>query len=122
MLLGEELGAERAYQIGLVNKVVPPSQLRGAAMLYAHRLAANAPMVLSLLREFVSEAIPQGSVRARAARKARDSARAAKRRCQGRRGELQGKAQAAIPRQMTSAGASIVAVSPEFSASPLLKR
>ena len=60
MLLGEELGAERAYQIGLVNKVVPPSQLRGAAMLYASRLAENAPMVLSLLREFVSDVLPQG--------------------------------------------------------------
>lgn len=60
MLLGEELGAERAYQIGLVNKVVPPAQLRGAAMLYASRLAENAPMVLSLLREFVSDVLPQG--------------------------------------------------------------
>ena len=60
MLLGEELGAERAYQVGLVNKVVPPSQLRGAAMLYAQRLAEKAPMVLSLLREFVSEVIPRG--------------------------------------------------------------
>jgi enoyl-CoA hydratase len=60
MLLGEELGAERAYQIGLVNKVVPPSQLRGAAMQYARRLAENAPMVLSLLREFVSEVMPRG--------------------------------------------------------------
>ena len=60
MLLGEEIGAERAYQVGLVNKVVPPAQLRAAAMAYAQRLAANAPMVLSLLREFVSEVIPQG--------------------------------------------------------------
>ena len=60
MLTGEELGAERAYQVGLVNKVVPPSQLRAAAMSYAQRLAENAPMVLSLLREFVSDVIPRG--------------------------------------------------------------
>jgi enoyl-CoA hydratase len=60
MLLGEVLGAERAYQIGLVNKVVPRDQLLEAAMGYARRLAANAPMVLALLREFVSEVIPRG--------------------------------------------------------------
>ena len=60
MLLGDELGAERAYQVGLVNKVVPQAQMREAAMHYAQRLAGNAPLVLSLLREFVSEVIPQG--------------------------------------------------------------
>jgi enoyl-CoA hydratase/carnithine racemase len=60
MLLGEEISAERAYQVGLVNKVVAPAQLRDAAMLYAQRLAANAPMVLALLRDFVNEVIPQG--------------------------------------------------------------
>jgi enoyl-CoA hydratase len=60
MLLGEELGAERAYQIGLVNKVVPREELLESAMAYARRLAANAPMVLALLREFVSEVIPRG--------------------------------------------------------------
>jgi enoyl-CoA hydratase/carnithine racemase len=60
MLLGDELGAERAYQVGLVNKVVPQAQLRAAAIMhYAQRLAENAPLVLSLLREFVSEVIPQ---------------------------------------------------------------
>ena len=60
MLLGEELGAKRAYEIGLVNKVVPSEQLRDAAMHYARRLAENAPMVLALLREFVSDVIPRG--------------------------------------------------------------
>jgi len=60
MLLGDELGAERAYQVGLVNKIVPRAQLREAAMHYAQRLAENAPLVLSLLREFVSEVIPKG--------------------------------------------------------------
>ncbi|MDB5811425.1 MAG: crotonase [Betaproteobacteria bacterium] len=60
MLLGEVVGAERAYQVGLVNKVVPRDQLLEAAMSYARRLAANAPMVLALLREFVSEVLPRG--------------------------------------------------------------
>src|SRR3954470_20075700 len=60
MLLGEVVGAERAYQVGLVNKVVPRDQLLEAAMMYARRLAANAPMVLALLREFVGEVLPRG--------------------------------------------------------------
>jgi enoyl-CoA hydratase len=60
MLLGEEISAERAYQVGLVNKVVPRDQLLDAAMIYARRLAANAPMVLALLREFVGAVIPRG--------------------------------------------------------------
>ncbi len=60
MLLGEVVGAERAYQVGLVNKVVPRAQLRDAAMQYARRLAENAPMVLALLREFVADVIPRG--------------------------------------------------------------
>jgi hypothetical protein len=53
MLLGDVIDAQRAYQVGLVNKVVPRDQLLEAAMTYARRLAANAPMVLALLREFV---------------------------------------------------------------------
>ncbi len=60
MLLGEVIDAQRAYQVGLVNKVVPRDQLLEAAMGYARRLAANAPMVLALLREFVSEVLPRG--------------------------------------------------------------
>jgi enoyl-CoA hydratase/carnithine racemase len=60
MLLGEELGAQRAYEIGFVNKVVPRDQVLDAAMTYARRLAANAPMVLALLRDFVGEVIPRG--------------------------------------------------------------
>jgi len=60
MLLGEVIDAPRAYQVGLVNKVVPREQLLEAAMGYARRLAGNAPMVLALLREFVSEVLPRG--------------------------------------------------------------
>jgi enoyl-CoA hydratase len=60
MLLGEVVDAERAHQVGFVNKVVPRDQLLEAAMGYARRLAANAPMVLALLREFVSQVLPRG--------------------------------------------------------------
>ena len=43
-----------------MNKVVPQAELRDAALKYARRLADNAPMVLSLLREFVRDVIPRG--------------------------------------------------------------
>ena len=43
-----------------LNKVVPRDQLLETALNYGRRLAANAPMVLSLLRDFVGEVIPRG--------------------------------------------------------------
>jgi enoyl-CoA hydratase/carnithine racemase len=60
MLLGEELSAERAYQVGFVNKLVPHGEHLAAARVYAQRLAANAPMVLSLLKDFVGQVLPKG--------------------------------------------------------------
>jgi len=60
ILLGDDLPAQRAYEAGLVNKVVPPEQVMEAAMAYAERLKANAPMVLSMLKRFVGEVLPQG--------------------------------------------------------------
>jgi enoyl-CoA hydratase/carnithine racemase len=60
MLLGDEVTAERMYQVGLVNKLVPPGTQLEAALGYARRLADNAPMVLSVLREFVGQIIPKG--------------------------------------------------------------
>lgn len=60
MLLGDEVGAGRMYQVGLVNRVVPPGEQLEAALEYARRLAANAPLVLEVLREFAARIIPQG--------------------------------------------------------------
>jgi enoyl-CoA hydratase len=60
MLLGEEVSAERMYQAGLVNKLAAPGQQLESALEYARRLAANAPLVLHVLREFVGRIIPQG--------------------------------------------------------------
>src|SRR5690606_21447172 len=59
MLLGEEIDAERAYQVGFVNKVVPPGQHLPAAEAYARRLAQNAPMVLDMLKDFVGRVLPR---------------------------------------------------------------
>ncbi|PKU22127.1 enoyl-CoA hydratase/isomerase family protein [Telmatospirillum siberiense] len=60
LLLGEPLSAQRAYEIGLVNKVVPAGQHLEAALEYANKLAANAPLVLAQLKRFVSRTIPKG--------------------------------------------------------------
>ena len=60
MLVGDTVGARRMYEVGLVNKVVPPGQQLDAALEYARRLAENAPLVLGVLREFVGRVIPKG--------------------------------------------------------------
>lgn len=40
ILMGERISAQRAYEIGLINKVVPIAELEGTARAYAERLAA----------------------------------------------------------------------------------
>jgi enoyl-CoA hydratase/carnithine racemase len=60
MLLGDEVSAERMYQVGLVNRLVPPGEQLEAAMDYARLLAGNAPLVIGLLRDFAGRIIPKG--------------------------------------------------------------
>jgi len=59
MLACEPIDAQRAYQVGLVNRVVPRSQLLDGAMYYAAKIRDGAPLVLQTLRSFVSEVIPK---------------------------------------------------------------
>lgn len=44
VLTGDPIDAERAYQVGLVNQVVPAAELRDATQRLAERIAANAPL------------------------------------------------------------------------------
>ena len=60
MLLGEEMSAQRAHEVGMVNKVVPADQVMPAALAYARTLADNAPLVLAMLKRFVRETLPMG--------------------------------------------------------------
>ena len=60
ILLGEELSAQRAYEVGFVNKVVPPGEHLDAAMVYAEKLKANAPLVLAMLKRFTAATLPKG--------------------------------------------------------------
>jgi enoyl-CoA hydratase len=49
-LTGEPLGAKRAYEIGLVNRVVPPEQLMDEAWRFATIIQENAPMTMKMLK------------------------------------------------------------------------
>jgi enoyl-CoA hydratase/carnithine racemase len=44
LLTGDPLSASRAYEVGLVNRVVPDADLHDAAQELAERIAANAPL------------------------------------------------------------------------------
>lgn len=60
LLVGEALTARRAYEVGFVNRIVPVGEQREAARDYARKLAANAPLVVQLLKRFVGRTLPKG--------------------------------------------------------------
>ena len=60
LLIGEAIDARRAYEVGYVNKVVPVAELMPAALDYARRIAASAPLPSRALKRFVAEAMPKG--------------------------------------------------------------
>lgn len=53
-LTGEPITAARAYSLGLVNRVVPLSELRTAALSLAERIAANAPLAVAAAKDIVA--------------------------------------------------------------------
>ena len=52
-LTGDLVGADRAYQVGLVNAVVAPDAVWPAAVAMAERIAANGPLGLAASKELV---------------------------------------------------------------------
>jgi enoyl-CoA hydratase/carnithine racemase len=52
-LTGETIDARRAYELGLVNKVVPPDEVLDAALALAGRIAANGPLGVAASKELV---------------------------------------------------------------------
>jgi enoyl-CoA hydratase len=54
LLTGDMISAERAYQIGLVNRVVPAADLRAEARKLAAALAAKAPIAARYIIESVN--------------------------------------------------------------------
>jgi enoyl-CoA hydratase/carnithine racemase len=52
-LTGDNIDAERAYSLGLVNEVVPPDQVLDAAIAFAERIAKNGPLALQATKELM---------------------------------------------------------------------
>lgn len=53
ILTGEPLSAARAYELGLVNRVVPPGQVMDEALSMAGKIAAAAPLAVQASRRVV---------------------------------------------------------------------
>jgi enoyl-CoA hydratase/carnithine racemase len=51
LLTGDRISAERAYQVGLVNKVVPAAELMDTATAYARRICENPPLGVRAVKE-----------------------------------------------------------------------
>ena len=60
LLTGNPITAERAYEVGYINKLVPADELMDMAMDYAMRIAAQAPLPSQMLKRFVAESMPKG--------------------------------------------------------------
>lgn len=56
LLLGDRVDAQRAYDMGLVNKVVPHDQLIAEATRWAERIARNAPQAMAATKEMAVRA------------------------------------------------------------------
>jgi enoyl-CoA hydratase/carnithine racemase len=56
-LTGEYISAERAYELGLINRVVPADQVVDAAIELAQKIAANGPLALAATKELVRLAV-----------------------------------------------------------------
>jgi len=57
ILTGERFDAKKAEQIGLVNKVVPPEELKSTATYLAGQLATKAPIAIRLAKDILSKAM-----------------------------------------------------------------
>jgi len=53
LLTGDDLSAEEAHRIGLVNKVTSPARLHDEAVAMARRIADNAPLAVRAIKEVV---------------------------------------------------------------------
>ena len=66
MLLGQDLSATRAYEVGMVNRVTAPSEELEGALEYARILARSAPLVLQTLKRFANETLNRSPAEAAA--------------------------------------------------------
>ena len=66
MLLGQDLSATRAYEVGMVNRVTAPGEELEGALEYARILARSAPLVLETLKRFANETLNRSPAEAAA--------------------------------------------------------
>lgn len=63
MLLGSKVSAQRAYDVGFVNRLVPDGKHEQEALAMAEDLVNSAPLVIATLKHFVNDLIlPSGPV------------------------------------------------------------
>ena len=61
ILMCRPMEAQRAYEVGLINKVVPAGKHIEEAVAWAHELSGFAPLVLKTIKRFVNETVmPRG--------------------------------------------------------------
>ncbi len=51
LLTGQPISAQRAYEVGLINKIVEPEHLMEEALAYAARIADNGPLAVKAAKE-----------------------------------------------------------------------
>lgn len=70
LLMCTPISAQRAYEVGFVNRVVPQGQALAAALEMAREMETMAPLVLKTLKRFVIDTLPvsPSELRARADR------------------------------------------------------
>jgi enoyl-CoA hydratase/carnithine racemase len=54
LFFGDKMNAQRAYEIGLINRVVPQDKLMSEAVVMAGKLANNSPLAMRGLKEMFS--------------------------------------------------------------------
>ena len=63
MMLGKVMTAQRAYEVGFANQVVPVGKQVDAALEMARELAGYGPLALATIKRFVTQSVlPQGPV------------------------------------------------------------
>jgi enoyl-CoA hydratase/carnithine racemase len=60
LMTGEPISAQRAYEVGLVNRVVPAAELHATVQTMAEGIAANAPLSVKAAKQLVYAAAERG--------------------------------------------------------------
>jgi enoyl-CoA hydratase len=62
MLLCSKVSAQRAYEVGFVNRVVSDGQHESQALAMANEMLESAPLVIGALKRLVGDVLPIGPV------------------------------------------------------------